>query len=94
MEIIDCKSAEVQAFLASLDGMLAGIQALIENRHSHPNSEKYLTNRDVCRMLQVSPRTLQKWRNEKTVPFSRLKGKILYRESDIAAWLSTGAVIE
>jgi excisionase family DNA binding protein len=92
MEIIDCKSTEVQAFVASLDGMLAGIQTLVEKRHSHPNSEKYLTNRDVCQMLQVSPRTLQKWRDDKTVPFFRLKGKILYRESDIAAWLSTGAV--
>jgi predicted DNA-binding transcriptional regulator AlpA len=89
MEIIDCKSTDVQSCLASLDGMLAGIQTLVENRYSHPNSEKYLTNRDVCQMLQVSPRTLQKWRDEKTVPFFHLKGKILYRESDIATWLST-----
>ncbi|MDR2690790.1 MAG: helix-turn-helix domain-containing protein [Dysgonamonadaceae bacterium] len=92
MEIIDCKAAEVSTFIASLDEMLANIQSLVKNHNSPLNGEKYLTNREVCRMLQVSPRTLQKWRNEKMIPFSRLKGKILYRESDIVAWLSTRAV--
>jgi hypothetical protein len=92
MEIIDSKSVEVSTFVASLDGMLADIQALVKNHSSHLNGEKYLTNREAGRMLQVSPRTLQKWRNEEMIPFSRLKGKILYRESDIAAWLSATTV--
>jgi hypothetical protein len=92
MEMIDGKAAEVSTFIASLDEMFNSIQTLIKNRSPHPNSEKYLTNRDVCRMLQVSPRTLQKWRNENLIPFFRLKGKILYREPDIAAWLSTKTV--
>jgi hypothetical protein len=89
MEIIDSKSVEVHEFIASLDGMLSSIQTLINDRNSHPAGEKYLTNRDICRMLQVSPRTLQKWRDEKIIPFSRLKGKILYSKPDIAAWLAT-----
>jgi hypothetical protein len=92
MKIIDSKAAEVSTFITSLDEMLDSIQTLIKNRSLHLNSEKYLTNRDVCLMLQISPRTLQKWRNEKIIPFSRLKGKILYRKSDIVAWLSTRAV--
>jgi predicted DNA-binding transcriptional regulator AlpA len=91
MEIIDCKASEAGTFIASLDEMLESIQSLIKNRNSR-DSKKYLTNRDICLMLQVSPRTLQKWRDEKTIPFSRLKGKILYRESDIVAWLSERAV--
>jgi hypothetical protein len=51
MEIIDCKAAEVSAFIASLDRMLGSIQTLIKNRSPHPDSEKYLTNRDVCRFF-------------------------------------------
>jgi excisionase family DNA binding protein len=92
MEIIDCKSTEVQTFLTSLDEMFACIQTLINDHNSHPNGEKYLINRDVCRLLNVSPRTLQKWRDEKTIPFFRLKGKILYRKADIEAWFSTKTV--
>jgi hypothetical protein len=92
MEIIDGRSKEINTFIASLDEMLGCIQTLIEYRNPHPDGEKYLTNRDVCRMLQVSPRTLQKWRNEKIIPFSHLRGKIIYRESDIVAWLSTMVV--
>lgn len=92
MEIIDSKAAEVNAFIASLNEMLGSIQTLIKNKSQRPNGEKYLTNRDLCRMLQVSPRTLQTWRDEKIIPFSQFKGKIFYKESDIAAWLSTKTV--
>jgi hypothetical protein len=61
MEIIDSKSLEVGAFLNSLAEMLDGIEALIKSRSPHLNGEKFLTNKEVCRMLQVSARTLQTW---------------------------------
>jgi excisionase family DNA binding protein len=54
----------------------------MKNRTPHLNGEKFLTGKDVCRMLHVSSRTLQEWRKQGKIPFIRLKGKILYRESD------------
>jgi predicted site-specific integrase-resolvase len=34
-------------------------------------------------MLHVSARTLQEWKTNGVIPYIQLKGKILYRESDI-----------
>ncbi|NLX65835.1 MAG: helix-turn-helix domain-containing protein [Bacteroidales bacterium] len=45
---------------------------------------------DVCRALNISKRTLQTWRNNGTVPYSMLGGKVYYRQSDIAKLLDDG----
>ncbi|KAA6324983.1 hypothetical protein EZS27_025751 [termite gut metagenome] len=83
MEIIDNKSSEVVSFFTGLDEMLDGIGQALKNRTPHLNGEKFLTNRDVCRMLHISSRTLQDWRNNGIVPYIQIKGKIIYRESEI-----------
>ena len=59
------------------------IQQALKNRTPQLNGEKYLTNREVCQLLRISPRTLQNWRDTGKIPFIRLKGKILYKESEI-----------
>ncbi|KAA6327017.1 hypothetical protein EZS27_023953 [termite gut metagenome] len=87
MEILNSKSSEVVSFFTGLDEMLDGIGQALKNRTPHLNGEKYLTNRDVCRMLHISPRTLQDWRNNGIVPYIQIKGKIIYRESEILKWL-------
>jgi hypothetical protein len=83
MEILNSKSSEVVSFFTGLDEMLEGIGQALKNRTPHLNGEKFLTNRDVCRMLHVSSRTLQDWRDNGIVPYIQIKGKIIYRESEI-----------
>ncbi|KAA6309116.1 hypothetical protein EZS27_039331, partial [termite gut metagenome] len=63
--------------------ILDTIQQALKNRTLHLNGEKFLTNKDICRMLHVSSRTLQDWRNNGIVPYIQMKGKIIYRESEI-----------
>ena len=57
MEILDKKSTEITSFFTGLEGLLDTIQQALKNRTPHLNGEKYLSNRDVCRMLHVSSRT-------------------------------------
>lgn len=45
--------------------------------------EHYLTGDDVCTMLHISRRTLQTLRDEKTVPYTTIGGKLLYPESGL-----------
>jgi hypothetical protein len=87
MEILDRKSTEVASFFTALDELLDIIQQVIKNRTPHLNGEKFLTNRDVCKMLHVSSRTLQDWRDTGKIPFIQIKGKILYQESEVLKWL-------
>jgi hypothetical protein len=83
MEILDRKSNEIASFFTSLDELLDSVSQALKNRTPHLNGEKILTNKDVCRMLHISSRTLQDWRDTGIIPFIRIKGKILYRESEI-----------
>ena len=45
--------------------------------------ESYYSDSELAAMLKVSRRSLQDYRNNGTIPFIRLGGKILYRRSDI-----------
>jgi excisionase family DNA binding protein len=87
MEILDKKSTEIVSFFTALDEMLDTIGQALKNRTPHLNGEKFLTNKDVCQKLHISSRTLQDWRDTGKIPFIRIKGKILYQESEVLAWL-------
>jgi hypothetical protein len=90
MEILDKKSEAVLSFFTGIEEMLSLIREALKNRTPHLNGEKFLTGKDVCRMLRVSPRTLQEWRAKGKIPCIRLKGKILYVESEIKKMLGNG----
>lgn len=83
MDILDNKSPQIASFFTALDELSSSIKQALQNRTPHLNGEKYLTNREVCQFLRISSRTLQDWRDTGKLPFIRLKGKILYKESNI-----------
>lgn len=48
---------------------------------------KWLDNEDVCRLLSISKRTLQTYRDNGTLPYSQINHKMFYKASDIEALL-------
>lgn len=87
MEILDRKSTDIASFFADLDELLNTIEQTLKNRTPHLNGENFLSNRDVYRMLHISSRTLQDWRDNGRIPFIQIKGKILYKQSEVLKWL-------
>lgn len=51
------------------------------------NGESYLTDKELSVKLKISRRTLQEYRTDGIIPYIRIGGKILYRESDIISLL-------
>ncbi|KAA6309591.1 hypothetical protein EZS27_038948 [termite gut metagenome] len=47
------------------------------------DKEKWLTGNDVCRLLHISTRTLQSYRDNRTLPYSQIGRKCYYKASDI-----------
>ena len=58
------------------------ITKIVRNTNQE-NNEVWLRTRDVCKVLKISPSTLQNLRNSGKTPFRKLNGLILYRKSDI-----------
>ncbi|QGY46411.1 helix-turn-helix domain-containing protein [Maribellus comscasis] len=53
------------------------------------DGEKLLDNYDVCRMLNVSKRTLQRYRSSGELPFQMIYHKTFYKESDVMKFIET-----
>ena len=83
MELINKDTPQVKEFISSLDSMLNGIESIVKHYKPHLNGERFLSNNEVSKKLNVSLRTLQEWRDTGLIPFIQIKGKIIYRQSDI-----------
>ena len=49
--------------------------------------EKLLDNQDVCQMLNISKRTLQRYRSSGELPYQMVYHKTFYKESDVEAFI-------
>lgn len=56
------------------------------------NGEIYLSGQDVCKMLHISKRTLQQYRDDKILPFIQIGGKIIFKQTDILTALEQNYV--
>ena len=56
---------------------------ILKNYRPVMNGEIYLSGEDVCKLLHISKRTLQQYRDDNILPFIQIGGKIIYKESDI-----------
>jgi|TARA_R100000479_G_scaffold51000_2_gene23944 hypothetical protein len=66
----------------------AYIQLLKESR-AERLKDSWIDNQDVLQTLHISKRTLQTFRKNGTLPYSKVKGKFYYKVSDIEELLQS-----
>jgi hypothetical protein len=54
------------------------------------NDENLLDNQDLCLLLKVSKRTLQRFRSLGKLPYKRIGKKTYYLESDVHEFIQNG----
>ena len=59
------------------------IEEILKTYRPVMNGEIYLSGEDVCKLLHISKRTLQQYRDDNILPFIQIGGKIIYKEKDI-----------
>ena len=47
------------------------------------NQNTYINSVEACLLLRISRSTLQKWRDNGTIPFYRIGGKFLYSPTEL-----------
>lgn len=75
MEVITMDTAAYMALTRKIDAILDSV--------STTGKEEWLDNQDICKILKISKRTLQNYRDAKIIPYYKLEGKILYKFSEI-----------
>ncbi|MGB3074721.1 MAG: helix-turn-helix domain-containing protein [Chitinophagales bacterium] len=82
MEVITMESQAFKELLSQLQQIKAGLEA----QRKSP-SDPLFDNNEVCKLLKVSKRTLQNYRDNGDLSFSQVGAKLLYRTSDIDDFL-------
>lgn len=86
-EIITQQDPQMQMFAQLMEGILKKLKRYCSTARPMLGGEVYLTGEEVCSQLRLSTRTLQEYRNLGTLPFYKIGGKILYKQSDIQTML-------
>lgn len=60
----------------------------LNNTKNQLNGDNLLDNQDLCLLLKVSNRTLQRYRSSGILPYKRIQQKTYYLESDVHKFIS------
>lgn len=70
-----------------LNEQIKEIKTLITQKAAKPE-ETVLDNADFMKLMKISKRTAQTWRDQGFISFSQIGGKIYYKMSDIYEFLN------
>ena len=82
-ETINKETPEIKQLISGIREVSKRLREIAQTHRPLFGGEIYLTGREVCERLFVSPRTLQDYRDKGIIPYTQIAGKILYRLSDI-----------
>ena len=80
---LNMDSDEMQVVLSAIRSVSKRIKDVAETYKPLFGGEHFLTGKEVCERLYISPRTLQDYRNKGIIPYTQFAGKILYKVSDL-----------
>jgi len=83
---------DMQVVLSALEGMNRRIKEVAQTHKPLFGGEHFLTGKEVCERLYISPRTLQDYRDRKVIPYTQFAGKILYKASDLEKLLEENSI--
>ena len=74
---------DMQVVLSALERVNRRIKEVAQTHKPLFGGEHFLTSKEVCERLYISPRTLQDYRDRRIIPYTQFAGKILYKVSDL-----------
>lgn len=78
---------DMQVVLSAISGVSKRIKEVAQTHKPLFDGEHFLTGKEVCDRLYISPRTLQDYRDRRIIPYTQFAGKILYKVSDLERML-------
>ncbi len=82
MEIINIEAHTFEAMMARFDAFAERVERLCHT-HGNKSLQEWLDNQDVCQILNISKRTLQTYRDNGKLPYTRIGNKMYYKADDL-----------
>lgn len=83
MDLLTSETEEIITHKEMITQLRNRIEEILKNYRPVMNGEIYLSGEEVCKLLHISKRTLQQYRDDQILPYIQIGGKIIYKESDI-----------
>ena len=84
---LNIEADDMQVVLSAISGVSKRIKEVGQTHKPLFGGEHFLTSKEVCERLYISPRTLQDYRDRGIIPYTQFAGKILYKVSDLERML-------
>ena len=82
MEVISIERSTYEELLTSFNSFVLQMKAMA-GRGTDKRLGEWLDNQDVCQILNISPRTLQTFRQNGTLAYSQIEHKVYYKPEDV-----------
>ena len=82
MEVVIIERKTFEALMADVSSLTEKVNRLC-GRESDRRMAKWMDNEEVCRLLRLSPRTLQTMRDKGLIACSQIGKKFYYRREDV-----------
>ena len=83
MEIVCIEETAFETWKAHFASFKDKVQDLCSKCNEKGMLAKWQDNQDVCKILRISPRTLQTLRDNKSLPYTQVGRKIYYKSEDV-----------
>ena len=80
---LNMEADDMQVVLSAISGVSKRIKEVAQTHKPLFGGEHFLTGKEVCERLYISPRTLHDYRDKRVIPYTQFTGKILYKASDL-----------
>jgi len=84
---LNMEADDMQVVLSAISSVSRRIKEVAQTHKPPFGGEHFLTSKEVCERLYISPRTLQDYRDRRILPYTQFAGKILYKASDLERML-------
>ncbi|HAY3551904.1 helix-turn-helix domain-containing protein [Elizabethkingia meningoseptica] len=92
MDLLTNEAEEIIAHQEMITQLRKRIEEILKNYRPVMNGEIYLSGEDICKLLHISKRTLQQYRDDLILPYIQIGGKIIYKETDLMTVLEQNYV--
>ena len=84
MEVVVIDKVTFERMLSGFENLAEKVERLCRE-HGDLGEREWLDSNDVCRLLGISPRTLQTMRENGTLAYPKISHKVYYKPEDVKA---------